>query len=210
MSAQDHYAVLNVRPTASVEQIKTSYHRLVLRYHPDKNLGSAADATAKTRQVRRILNSLSHFLDLIATSSPTKGRNNAVLTKPISSSPLGESSAILYFAAPTMRADVRSQQRQESHRQNNKNTTATAMHSKTDPRGAGTVDERLHRTPEAKINHKGTSAPPVSKMSHWQISQNGFCCACAYGYATQQYCYSFFVTALLWHATGGWIVRCFG
>ena len=45
----DHYAVLQVRPSAAVEQIKAAYLRLVLRWHPDRN--PSPEATRRTAQI---------------------------------------------------------------------------------------------------------------------------------------------------------------
>ncbi len=41
MRVGDFYAVLGVRPEASAEEIRRAYHRLALRYHPDKNPGDS-------------------------------------------------------------------------------------------------------------------------------------------------------------------------
>jgi molecular chaperone DnaJ len=48
---KDYYAILNVAPTASREEIKSSYKKLGLMYHPDKNQDK--DATEKFLEIFR-------------------------------------------------------------------------------------------------------------------------------------------------------------
>lgn len=46
-----YYDILGVTPTASVEEIRKSYRRLALRWHPDKNQNNLAEATRRFREI---------------------------------------------------------------------------------------------------------------------------------------------------------------
>lgn len=37
---KDLYAILNVSPSATQQQVKDSYYKLSMKYHPDRNMGS--------------------------------------------------------------------------------------------------------------------------------------------------------------------------
>lgn len=50
MSKQDYYEVLEVAKSASAEEIKKSYHRLAMKYHPDRNPGNA-EAEVKFKEI---------------------------------------------------------------------------------------------------------------------------------------------------------------
>ena len=47
--AKDYYSVLEVRPTASLEEIKKAYKRKALQFHPDKN--DAPEAEERFKQI---------------------------------------------------------------------------------------------------------------------------------------------------------------
>jgi curved DNA-binding protein CbpA len=47
----DYYGVLGIEPTASAEEIRRSYKRLVLQCHPDKNPGNRAWAEKRIREL---------------------------------------------------------------------------------------------------------------------------------------------------------------
>jgi curved DNA-binding protein CbpA len=44
-----HYEVLSVSRTATDDQIKKSYRKLALKFHPDKNAAPQADEAFKVR-----------------------------------------------------------------------------------------------------------------------------------------------------------------
>lgn len=46
-----YYDILGVAPTASVDEIRKSYRRLALRWHPDKNQNNLAEATRRFREI---------------------------------------------------------------------------------------------------------------------------------------------------------------
>jgi len=53
LASPDHYAVLEVSPTAPFSVIKESYRRLALKYHPDKNRDDLSGATQKFQELSR-------------------------------------------------------------------------------------------------------------------------------------------------------------
>lgn len=50
---EDYYMILEVVPTATLEQVKSSYKRLALKLHPDRN--TKHDATETFQLVRQFL-----------------------------------------------------------------------------------------------------------------------------------------------------------
>jgi len=59
MDKVDHYEVLGLTSTCSNDDIKTSYKKLALRWHPDKNRDNAAEATNKFQKIAEAYSILS-------------------------------------------------------------------------------------------------------------------------------------------------------
>ncbi|KAG2302526.1 hypothetical protein Bca52824_031177 [Brassica carinata] len=55
----DYYNVLNVTPSASEDDLKKSYRRLAMKWHPDKNPSSKKEAEAKFKQISEAYDVLS-------------------------------------------------------------------------------------------------------------------------------------------------------
>jgi len=55
----DLYSILELSPQCSQNDIKTSYRRLALKWHPDKNQSNIIQATEKFRQIQLAYNTLS-------------------------------------------------------------------------------------------------------------------------------------------------------
>lgn len=58
MSKKDYYSLLNVSRTASADEIKKSYRKLAMQYHPDKNPGNKA-AEEKFKEITEAYEALS-------------------------------------------------------------------------------------------------------------------------------------------------------
>jgi len=58
-SEQDHYKVLDIAPSASVQEIKEAYRKLAFQYHPDKN-HSSQEANNKMQKINEAYATLSN------------------------------------------------------------------------------------------------------------------------------------------------------
>jgi len=83
MPAKDHYKVLGVSASASMQEIKTAYRRLAHQYHPDKNPGQPltdirfreiqeAYAVLSNEKLRRHYDEERYFSGLSAQKEPVK------------------------------------------------------------------------------------------------------------------------------------------
>lgn len=59
MYLKDYYSVLELTPSASLEEIKKAYRRLALVYHPDKN-GNDPYAVAQFTEIKEAYETLTH------------------------------------------------------------------------------------------------------------------------------------------------------
>ena len=53
MSKRDYYEVLGVPRNAGDDEIKKAYRKLAMKYHPDRNQGSAQEAELKFKRSRK-------------------------------------------------------------------------------------------------------------------------------------------------------------
>ncbi|RYP59138.1 hypothetical protein DL770_010271 [Monosporascus sp. CRB-9-2] len=60
MASSNLYALLQLEPTATHEEIVASYRRLAQMYHPDKNPGSRAEATERFQRIQQAYERLSN------------------------------------------------------------------------------------------------------------------------------------------------------
>ena len=55
-----HYEILGIRKTASTDEIKTAYKKLVKKYHPDVYPGDKTYAEKKTKEINEAYDVLSN------------------------------------------------------------------------------------------------------------------------------------------------------
>ncbi|KAI1121311.1 DnaJ domain-containing protein [Nemania abortiva] len=59
----DHYATLEIQPTATQEQITEGYHRMAMIHHPDRNRNDTTGATSRFQQIQKAYELLSNPLE---------------------------------------------------------------------------------------------------------------------------------------------------
>ncbi|KAM9227827.1 dnaJ homolog subfamily B member 8 [Leptosomus discolor] len=79
----DYYKVLGLQKSASQEEIKTSYHKLALKWHPDKNPSNKVEAEKKFKAVAEAYSVLSDpekqsFYDSSIEESRSHSRRTAM------------------------------------------------------------------------------------------------------------------------------------
>jgi len=55
----DYYQILGIEKNATQEEIKKSYKKLALKWHPDKNLNNQKEAEAKMKEINQAYETLS-------------------------------------------------------------------------------------------------------------------------------------------------------
>ena len=57
---EDYYGALGVTCEANEQEIKRAYHKLILRYHPDKNRDNIEECTQRFREIQTAYEILSN------------------------------------------------------------------------------------------------------------------------------------------------------
>lgn len=77
MAKRDYYEILGVEKNASADELKKAYHKLALKYHPDRNQGDK-DAEGKFKEAAEAYGVLLTKANAAATtSSATPGVRHA-------------------------------------------------------------------------------------------------------------------------------------
>ncbi|CAD8110794.1 unnamed protein product [Paramecium sonneborni] len=58
---KNHYITLGLERNAQQHQIKEAYHKLALKWHPDKNVSCRAHAISQFREINEAYNTLSQL-----------------------------------------------------------------------------------------------------------------------------------------------------
>lgn len=60
MSLKNHYQVLSVHPNSTDRELKIAYHKLALKWHPDKNLNNKVHAEEQFKNINKAYSTLSN------------------------------------------------------------------------------------------------------------------------------------------------------
>ncbi|MEJ7680005.1 MAG: DnaJ domain-containing protein [Segetibacter sp.] len=82
MLLKDYYKILGITPSASLADIKKSFRRLALLYHPDKNFGSNLHE-AKFKEIKEAYEVLSNARQRQEYNSRRHDRSQTEKRKPI-------------------------------------------------------------------------------------------------------------------------------